>query len=172
MTDSGEPFLHFHGSLPNLQNKEQMMQLMFFANPEVLPLLQQKEVDLFMDGTWDCMPAPFMQTYIIIVHDQQTGKYVPVINILMTHFNHELYWEALAQVVVLSDWKLDVGSYMTDFECAVMNECTQHFPKGVHIGCFVHLKQAIRKHMLVPFKKVIQDQPWFDSAMVRFLRTI
>jgi hypothetical protein len=148
MTDSGEPFLHFHASLPNPQNKKQMMQLMVFANPEVLPLLQQKKVDLFMDDTWDCTPAPFKQTYIIMVHDQQTGKYVRVITILMTHFNHYLYWEALTRVVVLSDWKLDVGSYTTDFECAVMNECAQHFPEGVHIGCFFHLKHAIKKHMV------------------------
>jgi hypothetical protein len=142
MADSGEPFLHFHRSVPNPQNKEQMMQLMVFANPELLLL-----VDLFLNSTWDCTPAPFKQTYIIMCHDQQTGKYVPVITILMTHFNQYLNWEALTRVVVLSDWKLDVGSYTTDFERAVMNECAQHFPKGVHIGCFFHLKQAIRKHM-------------------------
>jgi hypothetical protein len=87
-----------------------------------------------------------------MVHDQQTGKYVPVITILMTHFNQYLYWEALTRVVVLSDWKLDVGSYTTDFERAVMNECAQHFPEGVHIGCFFHLKQAVRKHMLEKLK--------------------
>jgi hypothetical protein len=60
------------------RNKEQMMQLMVFANLELLPLLEQKKVDLFMDGTWDCTPAPFKQTYIIMIHNQQTGKYVPV----------------------------------------------------------------------------------------------
>jgi hypothetical protein len=70
----------------------------------------------------------------------------------MTHFNQYLYCAALTRVVVLSDWKLDVGSYTTDFECAVINECAHHFPEGVHIGCFFHLKQAIRKHMLEKLK--------------------
>jgi hypothetical protein len=51
---------------------------MVFGNPELIGLLEQSGVDLFMDGTWDCTPQPLEQTYIIMVYDQQTGEYVPV----------------------------------------------------------------------------------------------
>ena len=116
------------------------MRFMVFGNPELTGLLEQSGVDLFMDGTWDCTPQPFEQTYIIMVYDQQTRKYVPVLYVLMSHRNQYLYWLVFSTVVILSEWKLKCNSYTTDFEKAAINAAQEQFSEGFHVGCLFHFK--------------------------------
>jgi hypothetical protein len=142
------PFLRNHQVMPNPKNPSELMRFMVFGNPELTGLLEQSGVDLFMDGTWDCTPQPFEQTYIIMVYDQQTRKYVPVLYVLMSHRNQYLYWLVFSTVVILSDWKLKCNSYTTDFEKAAINAAQDQFPEGFHVGCLFHFKQAVRRYML------------------------
>ena len=54
----------------------------------------------------------------------------------------------LAQLKAMPNFQLDVNSFMSDFERAIINAGNHHFPDATHNGCFFHFKQAIRKHMV------------------------
>ena len=47
---------------------------------------------------------------------------------------------------------MQVRTYTSDFELAMMNMLELHFGKnaggGKHVGCFFHLKQAWRKYLI------------------------
>jgi len=56
------------------------------------------------------------------------------------------------QLIVLTKWKMQVRTYTSDFELAMMNMLELHFGKnaggGKHVSCFFHLKQAWRKYLI------------------------
>jgi hypothetical protein len=68
----------------------------------------------------------------------------------MTHKNKALYWHAFNQIVAISDWKIKVRSYCSDFKVSLMKQLHIAFGGGYggfHVGCFFHFKQALRKHL-------------------------
>ena len=79
-------------------------------------------LDLFVDATFACAPHPFYQCLIIVIYDHSTSSYVPIVYMLMSHKTEALYWHAFSQLVVLSNWKIDVRTYCSDFEPALMKE--------------------------------------------------
>ncbi len=147
MTDAPWSFLRFSATLPDPDNEPEMMRFMMFGNPEVTRLLKMPQVDIFMDATFDCCPHPFYQCLIVMVYDPTTSLYVPVLYCLMTRKNKWLYWQVFSQVVVNSDWGMNVRTFTTDFELALMGQAEHQFGKGKHIGCFFHLKQAWRRYL-------------------------
>ena len=66
----------------------------------------------------------------------------------MTHKTEELYWHAFYQLVVISNWKINVHSYTRYFKRAIINSELQKFPEGFRIGCLFHLKQAWRRYLI------------------------
>ncbi len=148
MQDTDRPFLQHHSVIPDRTNPGVWQRLMVFGNPTLFGLLMAVAVDLYIDATFDCCPNPFYQCLIIMCFDRATSMYVPVLYCLMTHKTQELYWHALNQVIVISNWKLKVRSYTTDFEKAIINSCEHQFPEGFHVGCFFHLKQAWRRYLI------------------------
>ena len=157
--DSNRPCLQFQGCFNIPEDSSRLARVMAFGNPALISLLMTPKLDLFFDGTFCMTPAPFYQTFILMVYDQQTKMYVPVLYFLMTHKLQHLYWHVFNWVVILSDWKLDVRSYTSDFEMAIVNAAKHQFPEGYHIGCFFHFKQAVRKHMI--------EKLYFHRAIVR-----
>ncbi len=157
MSDSDCPFLHYHASFPDKSNPKELMQLMVFANPTLIPLLKFKKLDLFVDATFDCCPAPFYQCLIVMVFDDQTCLYVPVVYILMTHKNDELYCEAIARIPVLVDFKLDCHPFTSNFERALIDDLKRHLDTSQHVGCYFYLKQAWWKYMrdVLKFDEVV-----------------
>ena len=86
-----------------------------------------------------------------MIYDHSTSFYVPIVYMLMSHKTEALYWHAFSQLVVLlSNWKMDVRTYCSDFEPALMKELDIAFKGygGFHVGCFFHLKQCWRKYLL------------------------
>jgi hypothetical protein len=136
---------------PHPEKSDVMMGLMIFANSALLGLLNGA-VDLFIDATFSCVPAPFYQCLIMMVFDPSTSHYVPVIYALMTHKCQELYWQVFNQVFFLTKWKMRVRTFTSNFEQAMMNMLELLFGKnaggGKHIGCFFHLKQAWQKYLV------------------------
>jgi hypothetical protein len=109
MTDSKSAFVRYQASMPNPENETKpMMRMMVFGNPELLRLLKGRNLDLYMDATFDCCPDPFYQCLIIMIYEPTCSYYVPVMYILMTHKNETLYWHAFNQVVIQSQWTLNV----------------------------------------------------------------
>ena len=156
MTDSPRAFLHasllYAHPDPKKEEDNKGMRIMIFGNPSLFGLLELPGVDMFIDATFSCCPDPFKQCLIIMVYDHSTRSYVPVLYILMTHKTEHLYKIAFSHVVALSDWKIGVRTYTSDFERGLMNGLKFHFggKKGsaVHIGCLFHLKQAWRKYLI------------------------
>ncbi len=63
------------------------MRIMIHANPSLLGLLQGL-VDIYVDATFEpCVPYGFYQCLIVVVLDNQTSSYVPVVYALMSHKN-------------------------------------------------------------------------------------
>ena len=149
MTDTDRPFLQHNGVYPNFKTPGTFERILVFGNPSHFGLLQLTNLDIYIDATFDCCPCPFYQCLIVMAFHQETNVYVPLLYILMTSKTQELYCHALNHVVSLSDWKLHVNSYTSDFELAIMNSCKLIFGReSFHIGCLFHLKQAWRRHLI------------------------
>ena len=77
-----------------------------------------------------------------------------------------MYWHAFNQVVVVSNWKIKVGTYTSDFEKGMMNQLKIQFGRGddggTHVGCLFHLKQAWRRYLV---KKLRMDEGSVTTAM-------
>jgi hypothetical protein len=155
MKDAAWAFLRYSASMPVPNQEDKSMKFMVFGNPELIRLLKMPQVDLFMDATFDCCPHPFYQCLIIMVYNSTNSYYVPVLYILMTKKNEHLYWHAFNQVIVQGDWQVEVGTYTTDFERALMNQAEIQFGepgKDKHVGCLFHLKQAWRRYLTKKFR--------------------
>ena len=148
MTDSRRPFLQMNATWPHPDDDDELMRMMCFANPALLFLLKSASLELFMDATFSMTPVPFYQTFIVMVFDRQTSMFVPITYILMTNKTEALYMHVLAQLTALANFRLDVKSFTSDFERAMINAGKHHFPGSTHNGCFFHFKQAICKHMV------------------------
>jgi hypothetical protein len=150
----GTPFLQFHGSYPHPDEPKEMCRYMIFGSLTLIAVLLAAGLDLFIDGTFDMTPVPFYQVLIIMAHCRQTGLYVPVLYCLMSHKTEDLYKRVIAEVLHCAQRlnpklkKLDVRNFTTDFELGLINACSFNFPDAVHIGCYFHFMQAIRKYMI------------------------
>ena len=155
MKDMDRAFLHFTGSWPHPTEQAKKMKMMIFGNPALINLLRAPMVDLFVDATFRCCPKPFEQCLIVMVYEHYTRSYVPVFYILMTNKFESQYVQAFFQVSQIVGQKLNVRTYTSDFERALMNGLDEIFggdKGGVHVGCFFHLKQAWRKYLVETVK--------------------
>ena len=71
--DSNQSFLQYQGCFNHPEATSQLMHLAIFGNPALISLLLTPKIDLFFDGTFCMTPAPFYQTFIVMVFDTQTN---------------------------------------------------------------------------------------------------
>lgn len=57
------------------RRNERLERCICWANPSLLPLLSRKRLTCFFDGTFKCVPSPFKQLLILMVHDTDTSTY-------------------------------------------------------------------------------------------------
>lgn len=98
--------------------------------------------------------------------------YVPVVYILMTGKTEELYFEAIQQVIRLSDWNLDPGHVSCDFEAAFINTLRQQFPDADIRGCYFHFCQAILRYLKKPdnrYSKKFTKEIFFELECCNLL---
>jgi hypothetical protein len=159
------PFLQSSMRCPNPDPKEDHLKIMLFANHELLGYLKLRDLDVYVNATFNCVPHPFTQCLIFMIYDMATSSYVPIVYALMDSKCKEAYWHVFNQIIVLSGWKLQVKTFCTDFERALFDEMKTQFggkDGGTHIECFFHLKQAWRKYLL---KKCHIDRETVKVAM-------
>ncbi|KAL3808993.1 hypothetical protein ACHAXA_010136 [Cyclostephanos tholiformis] len=62
MSDLKRPFLQASGVWPHPEDSSEYMRAMVFGNPALIPLLKNRQLDIFVDATFDCVPTPFYQS--------------------------------------------------------------------------------------------------------------
>ena len=167
--DETRPFLQCNMTLPHPKKPGIQCRTMAFANPELIPTLRGKP-DAFVDATFDCAPAPFYQCLILMVFDPQTGVYLPVAYILMTHKLEELYRHAFHMITVMSDWKFNPRSITYDFERAIINAAKISFPNAIANGCDFHWMQAILRY--ADKLKIEDTSRILENNLVKFLAVL
>jgi hypothetical protein len=143
--DETRPFLQHNMTIPHPKKPGVQCRAMAWSNPELIMTIRGKP-DVFVDATFDCAPAPFYQCLILMVYDDQTGVYLPVVYILMTHKLEELYRHAFHMITVMSGWKFNPRSITYDFERAIINAAKVSFPNATANGCDFHWMQAILRY--------------------------
>jgi MULE transposase domain len=119
-----------------------------WGNPKLLGLLQYPKLNMYLDCTFKCVPAPFYQCMIVMVYDHGTNMYVPVMYVLLTSKLENVYFQALHWVIASSDFKLDPLTVTCDFEKGLIKAVQQQFTGVSIVGCLFHFKQALRRKLL------------------------
>lgn len=133
-------------SFPSAKDPEKFDRILVLGNSLLLPILYTKP-DIFLDGTFRCVPSQFHQCFIVMAFDRATNSYVPVLYILMTGKTQEMYWMALDYVIILSKWTLEPDWVTCDFELAISNAAKHQFPDADQNGCFFHWKDGNGRYM-------------------------
>ncbi|KAE8966639.1 hypothetical protein PR001_g28338 [Phytophthora rubi] len=65
-------------------SKNVLQRICGFAHPELIPILRQPGLALYIDGTFRVCPRPFKQIVIVMAYDASLDVYVPVVYVLAT----------------------------------------------------------------------------------------
>jgi hypothetical protein len=99
---------------------------------------------MFVDATFDVVPAPLYQFLIVMVFHQRYKIFVPVAYILMTGKTNECCWQAFNWLSSAAQ-DLSPAFIGVDFEMAFFRQVSIHFPEALLIGCIFHWIQAMWK---------------------------
>jgi hypothetical protein len=119
-----------------------------FAHPDLLYYLLYPGINLYIDGTFRCVPKPYYQCLIIMVYDHASNLYLPVFYVLTTKKNQWSYWYVLNEIIISCQTKLSPAIIHCDFEKSLINSIKEQFPDVVVAGCLFHFKQALLKKMM------------------------
>jgi hypothetical protein len=139
MADSGREFLQVSMVFHHPKEGEDQIWITIFGNLALMGLLKTPQLDVYVDATSSCCPNPFSQCLIFMIYGHTTSSYVPILYALMMSKYKEAYWHVFNQVVVIFKWKIQVRTYCTNYEIALMKEADIAFGGtngGTHIGCF------------------------------------
>lgn len=138
----------FQYYIPNDPIQDKTRNLLIWSHPELLPMLRRMHIRILIDGTFSCVPSPFKQCVIVMMFDDETNLFIPIIYILSDSKHHWAYWHMLHFILVLTEFKFNPISVTTDFESSLFNAIKEQFPETMQIGCAFHFKQAIRRKLV------------------------
>ena len=72
---------------------------------------------------------------------------MPIFYILLQSKTEWTYWDALHEVLLSTDLKLDPANIHYDFEKGLINAIKDQFPNAKVVGCLFHFKQALYRKM-------------------------
>ncbi|GMF52676.1 unnamed protein product [Phytophthora fragariaefolia] len=116
---------------------------------------------LFVDGTFRCVPQPFYQCVVIMVHDQASDCFLSVFYVLCSSKESDMYWNVIDHVIQATDQKLNPAKAICDFESGLIKAVLTQFPDAKVSGCYFHFKQALGRQM----KKLQISAPEIKIAM-------
>jgi len=140
-TVDNERFLLFN------EEVEGQGRMILFASGQGLMMLQRSET-WSCDGTFACMPDPFMQLYTVMA--ELNNKSYPCFFGLLPNKRGPTYAKMLEVLkeAVEAKGPLHLEQVMMDFESAVIREFKATFSRRVQVqGCQVHLFRNWRKKM-------------------------
>ncbi|KAF1740872.1 hypothetical protein MXB_2412 [Myxobolus squamalis] len=118
-------------------------QMLIWLPDEFMSILQYDGYT-FIDATFHIAPAPFVQCLIVMVFNAGTDLYVPCAYILLTSRREDTYINAFHEMIVLMKYRWMPRAITVDFELAFMSAVQQEFTDRVIVGCYFHMKRAIR----------------------------
>jgi len=104
-------------------------------------------INVFIDGTFKCVPHPYYQLIVVMVYDTPLNLYIPVYYILTTSKTQWSYWSVLQEVMVNCEFKFNPSVIHCDYELALINAIGELFEGTAVVGCLFHFKQAILRKM-------------------------
>ncbi|POM70273.1 Hypothetical protein PHPALM_13310 [Phytophthora palmivora] len=110
-------------------------------------------LSIFIDRTFRYVPRTFKQmvplhvTPLQMVHEQASELHLPVYFVLCTGKNGDMYFDILELIFRDTSEELLLAEIVWDFEQPVIDAAQRQFPNADIIGCLLHLKQTIRRHM-------------------------
>jgi hypothetical protein len=140
-TVDNERFLLFN------EEVEGQGRMILFASGQGLMLLQRSET-WSLDGTFACMPDPFMQLYTVMA--ELNNRSYPCFFGLLPNKRGPTYAKMLEVLkeAVEAKGPLHLQQVMMDFESAVIREFKATFSRRVEVqGCQVHLFRNWRKKL-------------------------
>lgn len=98
-----------------------------------------------MDGTFSITPAPFYQVYVVLaeLHDAVH----PFLYVLLSNKTQKTYTRMFSMIKDLDD-NIQPEVINCDFEIAAINSIRECFPGAQIAGCYFHLMQNLRKHVM------------------------
>ncbi|OWZ17041.1 hypothetical protein PHMEG_0009075 [Phytophthora megakarya] len=117
------------------------------GSPALIRFLSYHQAALYLDGIFHCVPNPFYQCIIAMVHVRGSKYFVPYMYALATDKSEWTYWSTLHCVQAATEMTMDVGTVFYDFEKGLINTVRDQFPEADIIGCLFHSKQAVRRKM-------------------------
>ena len=136
VSDKNEPMLLY-------DNKSPEARAIIFGTQKNLDVLKRCP-SWYINGTFKVSPQLFYQ--LITVHEEipdfSNGNpwTFPLVYILLTHKDADIYMEAFSHLATLRDFSPD--TVMVDFEPALRKSISTAFPSASVDGCFFHFCQA------------------------------
>ena len=132
-----------------------------FASEICLEILFGSD-DIFIDGTFDVVPDPFIQ--LVTVHGIVSNQGAACAYFLATSKAQQVYsaiFKRLKTLAVNQNKSLSPNYIHSDFELAIMQACEKTFPNTVNVGCYFHYAQAIFRRFCQKFylKKEVSSDP-------------
>ncbi|CAF1395389.1 unnamed protein product [Rotaria sordida] len=119
--------------------------ILVFSSDQQLKILFESDT-IFMDGTFDIVPAHFKQVYLI--HAHKFGQGLPVTFCLLPNKRGKTYtelFERLKEQACLMGTQFNPKCIITDYEPGLMPVVEQEFPVAIHSGCMFHFNQSIHR---------------------------
>ena len=107
--------------------------------------LMARAPQLLGDGTFRVTPSQWLQTFIISAHIFG-AIFVPVCFVLLPDKKRETYdlmFSLLKDALSVRGLELSASNFMSDFEVAIRDSFTEHFPGISPKGCQFHFSKAI-----------------------------
>ena len=114
----------------------------------MLTMLRRSETRLMIDATFTCVPKGFSQCIVVMMFDEETDLFIPVVYALTDTKAQWSYWHLLHFLIVLTDLKMEPNTVTTDFEAPLFKAVGEQFPNARRIGCKFHFKQALRRKLI------------------------
>ncbi|OWY91868.1 LOW QUALITY PROTEIN: hypothetical protein PHMEG_00039373, partial [Phytophthora megakarya] len=131
-----------HSSSSTTVDNGEVQHILGWGHPALIRLLSYHQTALYLDGTFHCVPSPFYQCIIVMVHDRGSKCFAPCMYSLATNKSERTYWSTLHRVQAATGMTMDVGTVSCDFEKGLINAVGDQFLEADIIRCLFHFKQA------------------------------
>jgi hypothetical protein len=104
----------------NKKDKNHFHRILLWAHPNLLFMLRHQGIHTYVDATFHSVPRPFTQCIVLMVSDDETDLFVPIVYLLVDAKAAWTYWNFFNLVLIMTETKFDPSMITCDFEKALM----------------------------------------------------